>query len=218
MKLIKDLKPKSIEDFIELYYRSGEERKKLIKDKKLPQELTNPDELWQMVMDDYPFSKEEFQVNNNYGRNEEFIKNISLHFAAISKIKEEEAEEQVKQRIFIDTFNGYEYELLALNYLKKKYGNRLKFEQTNGETDSKYAVDILATKDNKVVAGIQIKPSTYFKKENSQTKDNVVKNNLFIRDYRAPVIYYAYSFKCKNMFVCSHQDENLLLNLAKDFS
>lgn len=218
MGIIKKYNPKTIDEFKEFYYKSGEERETHIKE--IQHEywinLDNPTEIREAVINNKYSLRNIFDLNNDYGRTRAYIKLLAKDFARVANLSEEEAFEQVEHRLFYESFKGELLEQKAIKNLRTKYPNVL-FRKATQHEDSYYAVDFIGEQAGKVMLGVQVKPCTYLYKEEFQHKENRNKNELFKKDYGAEVVYSFYGGNpgtekrnSTEYFLISHNDEELL--------
>ena len=142
---------------------------------------------------------------------EEFEKIIKEFHTAVNKVFDfsyEDAQKQMYQRIFYDTWNGKCKEYAIISYLKKHYPKYI-IEKTNDEFDREYSIDLSVKENDKLIAGIQVKPISYSYDKDyllDSKKINREKNNKFISLNRVPVFYLYYN-NCK---LVKNVDFNLL--------
>jgi hypothetical protein len=185
------------EEWKEYYYRSGEERLKIIhqqcteEQKKSLFDFKNPN----------PFLPKELKtLNLYYGRTEEELNKVGEYM--YEKILEEgnpyhitlgECIYMVKFRVIGETWNGIIMrEQNTIKTLKKAFPT-LSFKKVDGEKDFKYAIDYELYEGEKLLCAIQIKPISYkkgYSKEIVRAKmANEAKNNKYREDFHADVFY-----------------------------
>lgn len=115
----------------------------------------------------------------------------------------EEAYIYVLIRVIYETFIGYQRETNTIYNLQNvldgyKIGNSqdaINIFDSDIDLDYKFSVDCLLIKDNKAIAGIQIKSDTYKYGANDKIKNmNYNKQHMFTEKYGLPV-FYAYASK-----------------------
>lgn len=163
--------------------------------------------------------------NYNYGRTkEEFEDIIKEYFEAISSnlptenFTYQDARKQMFQRVFYDTWDGMKREFNTISILKRKFP-KYDFIKTNGNIDIEYAIDVEVVKQNKLIAGIQLKPLSYKKDKKleyikNSVKINQDKNIKYIKKYNIPVFYLFYD---KNKDIVETNDYILLKHLISNF-
>ena len=92
--------------------------------------------------------------------------------------------------VLYHTWNGYEMELKAIEELKE---DDYEILQTNSNQDEKYAIDLIIHKNNKVLLGVQVKPSKYAFLSDEKKQINKNKNYKFIEKYNVGVKYFYYN-------------------------
>jgi Holliday junction resolvase-like predicted endonuclease len=91
--------------------------------------------------------------------------------------------------VLFNTWNGYKMELKAIDELQE---DDYEILQTNSNQDEKYAIDLIIHKNNKVLLGIQVKPSKYAHLSEEKKQVNKNKNYEFINKYNVGVKYLYY--------------------------
>ena len=129
------------------------------------------------------------------------------------KMEEKTACEMVECRLIYETWLGYIAEKetckCLIDSLKKdKY--EITVKPLSPYEDNKYAVDFFVYCEEGLVCGIQIKPSTYYKSNQSVVKktieDNKNKNKGFVEKYKAPVEYVYYERPSMNEYYLIDND------------
>lgn len=183
----------SKEEWIEFYYKSGEERLRIISTlSKDDQEMllrfgfNAPDGL----------SKETQKYNLYYGRTrDELLSQAKIMYNKISSdITLEEWIKMVEYRILKETWNGIAREKNTICALEESVSDDLglRFEKISPQEDFKYAVDFELFKDNELVYGIQIKPPSYMANKpylEKAKKANYFKNQKYKNDKGVDVLY-----------------------------
>lgn len=200
MKLIRQFNPKSPEEFENLYYRSGEERLQCLIDMS-PEKRERCNDI--LFLKDSKsvkiLTKGECEVQMNYGRDPQFIRNLAKEFGKACNISTERALTFVKKRLFIETFLGWKNEQLAVEKLNKKLSNGFVVDTADDKLDAQFAVDLVIKKGKEIIAGVQVKPKTYAMYRNAVSKEtsslNKNKNNRFSQLLKKPVLWFYYDDK-----------------------
>lgn len=133
-------------------------------------------------------------LNFNFGRTkEELTEKGSLLFKALNnqKVSLEHCIEAVRFRVICETWNGIivrEHNVIA--YLQKQFP-KIQLLKTQGSFDHKYAVDYQLHFNEKLICGLQIKPSSYAKNTNYLQKAkqaNAQKNKQYRQQFGVEVI------------------------------
>lgn len=106
-------------------------------------------------------------------------------------------------RTIIETWDGYENELIVFNLLKAKYVDTGEYDDirfATADEDRSYAVDILLLKDGIVALAVQVKPASYFYKGYLDTKARNKKKNLaYTVKTGAEVVYVSTAVAAKGV-------------------
>lgn len=221
MSLCKQFKPNSAEEFEEMYYKSGEERLHNLFDMS-PACIERCSDIVFLRNEEgaKSLSKIEKSLQMNYGRDKNFIKEVAKDFGREIGVAPSKALEYVRKRMFSETYDGYVYEQIAVDKVSKRLPHPLKVKKAEGEFDGKYAIDLVIYDGNKIMGGIQVKPSSYPKfhneVKNETDKLNKEKNDLFIKEFKKPVLWFFYDKKGH----CDFNDDSMLLfrNLLKTYN
>ncbi|GHT57138.1 hypothetical protein FACS18945_0680 [Bacteroidia bacterium] len=156
------------EDWESYYYQSGEERSE--KNNALPiniQIKLNDEQLVRVDRSSINSLSWDYKnLNYNQGRTREQIANKGriLYQEALQRgidITEEECVEAVRFRTICQTWNGIIIrERRTIKILQERFPN-VTFKKTDGNFDYEYAVDYQLFKNDVLICGIQIKPSSY---------------------------------------------------------
>jgi ferredoxin-like protein FixX len=143
-------------------------------------------------------NKEEWEeYYYKHGRSKEYLTNVGKDlYDAVKTILDitlEECIECVRFRVICQTWNGIiKREPNTINQLELIYDGKFIFKKTNFEIDYNYAVDYEMFYHDKLICGIQIKPTTY---ETSNAPAvararycNKGKNYEYMVKFSAPVI------------------------------
>lgn len=154
MKIIKDAKPKTFDDWISYY----------------------------VGHDAYKFTNGMVEAS---GRLQDYILETQK-----KRIKTKTCWDAIAVIVLFNTWNGYKMELKAIDELQE---DDYEILQTNSNQDEKYAIDLIIHKNNKVLLGIQVKPSKYAHLSEEKKQVNKNKNYEFINKYNVGVKYLYYN-------------------------
>lgn len=200
-QLFRDSKSINPFDWENYYYRSGEERKKILS--VLPKETQDILEDFTLPITNpslyYSLSKFEREINTKYGRTIEDLQKISSYFFSRLKMKPSMTTvtlplclDYVVIRVIDETFIGFIREIKTLETLRQKYP-QLIFRSVSSTNDSRYAIDAEVFKGNTLLIALQIKSSKYLNssmKIVDKTKEmNVRKNKDYEEKFKVPVQY-----------------------------
>lgn len=136
-----------------------------------------------------------YKYNTEYGRTIKDLEHIALKLDKVINVGLELALNYVYIRIIDETWVGHERELSTFLGLKKYLSlYSLNIEKTPPEIDVAYGVDFEIKKNNKLIAGLQLKSTNYL--ENKYKLSEIIhitekKNNLYKERFNAPV-YFIY--------------------------
>ena len=191
------------EDWENYYYSSGEAREAKLSKLNLQLRQTLNDE--QLVLRNKgEISQMDWNLKNfnfNYGRTRQQInrKGKILFDAALQRginITEPECIEAVRFRTICQTWNGVIIrERKTIQSLKQAFPN-IGFIKTAGDFDYEYAVDYQLYDGDKLLCGIQIKPSSYDRSNASYVRNakaaNKRKNDNYYNRFHVPVFDIIY--------------------------
>lgn len=194
-QLIGEEEFKKKEDWLEYYFRSGEERLRQIK--ALPSK-------WRDVVTSYDTTppkdtpKWVLNLNHSYGRTEEECKKMAkmMYEKRVKNIKpkisEEEWEHMVFYRVFGETWNGVvAREKSTAASIQQVLPIELR--KVKGSLDYKYAIDYEVYVEDTLLCALQVKPKSYLY-GNSQAlvtakEANKIKNIQYRKKTGKPVLY-----------------------------
>lgn len=131
----------------------------------------------------------------------------------------EECIECVRFRVICETWNGIIIrENNTIKQLEIIYDNIFQFKKTSGDVDFNYAVDYEMFYDNKIICGIQIKPTSYLTSNAEYIirakKCNEYKNFKYSEKYNIPVITLTSEI---NGIITSHSERLILDKFYREF-
>ena len=215
MLLIKECKPNSFSEWQSFYEKSGQEAKKA----KTGLTFHSFEELRKTIR----------IINSTHGKTKEDLEDLAKEFQNLLKQEGldydlETCFNYVYLRAVDETYLGYQREMTAERALKDFCNrNSLSVQETTKEDDVLYGVDYEIYKDNKLLAGIQVKGSVYKKAVEISDENTVTAireadkllhdiNNNYTKDKKAPVLnlYVEKDFTVKDTQV--FKDIKSLLN------
>lgn len=166
-KLIESKSFDNKEDWEQFYYETGKARKEYLE--KLPEKTTL--DLENIDLSSYTKKQLSWDVKNlnfNYGRTKEdfLIKGKKLFDAMQrqnSPINLQQCVECVRFRVICETWNGIMVREHNVILALKKQFPQIEFSKTKGTFDHKFAIDYQLYFQEKLICGIQIKPTSYAK-------------------------------------------------------
>lgn len=189
------------EEWVQFYYKSGEDRLKAVKELN----LSEIDKSMLFSGNSYNSLPNEIKdLNYRYGRTREsLIYKGKLLYQAVLKdgnkldLTEEECIYAVFFRVLGETWNGVVVrENNTMNYLNNKlikHGQNVTISKTEGSFDYKYEVDFEIYKDSNLICGIQVKPISYQNGNTTElikTKEiNKIKNDAYENEFKRKVLY-----------------------------
>lgn len=195
-KLINQRNFRSKEEWKEYYFESGNKRLEIVNDRDyIVQSI-----LGQRIKPTSKLNNKYIDTNYNYGRTKQELeyKGFILYDEILKrgnplKITLKECQYAILFRVICETWNGIvQRERNTIETLKGIFSNiaDLSFDKTSGERDSLYEVDYDVFYKDKIICGLQIKPDSYIKFNDSNLKKlNKIKNDKYKEKYNADVIY-----------------------------
>ena len=196
MEICRRFRPKTHRELFDRYIETGNEFSKLLKTRaKETQEIFScPAKIREKAQKNQVYG-DFFKESRNYGRDKEFITKLAEEFADECHLDLEEAKKQVYDRLFIETFNGFQNEKLVIEEFNKRFHQWFIVEEADSSKDAKYAIDLVIknAKTGLEIGAIQVKPISYLLRNDEVmqiTKGlNERKNTLYGR----PVYYVFYN-------------------------
>lgn len=185
---------KSKEEWLEFYYKSGEERLKKISN--LPSKWRDEITKFTSITPDVP--KWVLSFNYNYGRTEAECKQMAalMFEKRISKMRlnitEDDWEHMVIYRVLGETWNGViaREKNTAANIQKKI---PVQLCKVSGEDDYKYGIDYEVYHDDSLICALQVKPKSYLNGNSEYIMTakmaNKKKNDTYTEEKKIPVLY-----------------------------
>ena len=217
-QIIKSRKFQKKEDWYDFYFKSGQERLKLIS--KLPK-----NEQSQLLSDTkINYYGNNAHLNLYYGRTKEEIAHKgNILYKEILKqgnplnLQAWECQFIAFYRTVCETWNGVMIrEINTKNKIEKHFFDKniyVSLIDTSGKFDYNYAVDFEVYYEGKIICGLQIKPPSYKNKKNDYIENahatNVAKNEKYTEKYNRPV-FYVYSNQ--NGYI---SNEEILIEIKK---
>lgn len=175
MALIKDSKATTLEEWSDYYFKTGEEKRELLKK--------------------FVEKKRYFDICATHGRTEDDLIKIAEKLKDALGCSLETAYNYVYIRVIDETWTGHSREVTALmdiNKMCRNYGD-FKANSVDYHTDFTYAVDLEIREDKKLILGVQLKPISYLTSTNPGVADskrfNERKNKAYTDEFGAEVFY-----------------------------
>ncbi|MBR0369722.1 MAG: MjaI family restriction endonuclease [Methanobrevibacter sp.] len=130
----------------------------------------------------------------DFGKN---LFNAQMMFWGENKFTLEECIQWEYDLFIINSLKGSEMENKAVNELKEKLSDNFEIVNTEGYVDEEYRVDIEIKRNNEVILGIQVKPSSYKYMRCEVKNFNTIRNAKYKKDVK--YLYYDDAKKFINL-------------------
>ena len=196
---------RTMDDWENWYYQSGEERKQKLRalpahKRAILENFNLPYEKGYALI--HTLSEEELKINTHYGRTKEDLRQIASTFKKhlhkdirFKHLKFDTIYDFVLLRVLDETFIGFMREYNTIKQLRKDFP-QFTFHEVSSELDAKYAIDCEAYIGEELQFAIQIKSSKYYDADKgfltAVKKMNHNKNKMYTDEFGVPV-YYVFS-------------------------
>lgn len=218
MDLCRRFKPTSHREFYDKYIESGEKFREIAnKDSIEAKNALNNPRILRSEEGRKRLSWNIQQKAKQYGRDKEFIQKLSAEFAEACNIPLEEAKQQVYDRLFVETFDGYKNEKLVVSEFNKRFGKWFTTEEADSSKDATCAVDLVVkeTKTGREIGAIQVKPKSYLLRNDEILKETKDINKRKNTKYGRPVYYVFYDRYSDPGNTIIEADEGLVKMMSK---
>lgn len=130
----------------------------------------------------------------DFGKN---LFNAQMMFWGENKFTLDECIQWEYDLFIINSLKGSEMENKAVNELKEKLSDNFEVINTEGYVDEEYRVDIEIKRNNEVILGIQVKPSSYKYMRCEVKNFNTIRNAKYKKDVK--YLYYDDAKKFINL-------------------